>query len=313
MFKWIASQNFNAMRIPFHLDLVLNDAQPSSISYGYCQTNISCNMDLKGLSSLQVLDKMIATAGAYGIQIMLDMHSFEPDAYASNGLWYDSSHSEAVVLRGWDILIERYHNKSNVIAVDIKNEPFLGTWNTDNPSTDWDAACTRIGNHIASQTSWLVFVEGVASSPPCAQACFYGENLQGVKTAPVKLTASNRIVYSPHTYGPNVYPQLYFSDPTFPKNMPAIWDAHFGFITALNGPAVVAGEWGGPLSGASGVWLNAFVDYLVARNITDTFFWCLNPDSGDTGGLLGYDWVTPDQPKFDLLARLVPNPSKFTF
>jgi len=110
-----------------------------------------------------------------------------------------------------------------------------------------------------------------------------------------------------------VYSQSYFSAPDFPKNMPNIWTDHYGHITDMKGPAIVVGEWGGTTTGANGVWMNAFVDYLLSRNITDTFFWCLNPDSGDTGGLLGYDWITPDQAKFDLLARLVQNPSTFKF
>jgi endoglucanase len=62
-----------------------------------------------------------------------------------------------------------------------------------------------------------------------------------VQTSPVVLSVPNRVVYSPHTYGPNVYNQPYFSDGTFPNNMPAIWDAHFGFIKGLGGAAVVTG------------------------------------------------------------------------
>ena len=64
------------------------------------------------------------------------------------------------------------------------------------------------------------------------------------------------------------------------------WNAHFGYIRDLRGPAVVIGEWGGFLSGSSAVWLNAFASYLSNKSMTDTFFWCLNPNSGDTGGLL---------------------------
>ena len=41
----------------------------------------------------------------------------------------------------------------------------------------------------------------------------------------------------------------------------------------------------------------------------DTFYWCLNPNSGDTGGLLGDDWTTPDEGKLALLARVQPDPS----
>jgi len=177
-------------------------------------------------------------------------------------------------------------------------------------ATDWNSAAERIGNAILSRVNnWLIFVEGNAGSPPCEKACFYGENLKGVKSNPVRLNVPNMLVYSPHSYGPQVYPQPYFNDANFPDNMPAIWDDHFGYIKDMKGPAVVTGEWGGNLQGKNGVWMNAFVNYLKNRKMTDTFFWCLNPDSGDTGGLLDYDWVTPVQDKLDLLAKLVPNPS----
>ncbi len=56
-------------QIPFYLDLVLNDAQPSSINYG-------ANPDLQGLSSMQVMDKVVQAAAARGLLIMFDLHSF---------------------------------------------------------------------------------------------------------------------------------------------------------------------------------------------------------------------------------------------
>lgn len=255
------------------------------------------------------MDKIINYMGTKGILVMLDLHSFAPDAFSSNGLWYDSTHSEALVVQGWRALVARYKNVWNVFAIDVKNEPFQATWGTGASATDFNMAAQRIGNAVVNDTNWLVFVEGTANSPNCAQACFYGENLQGVQTSPVVLSVPNRVVYSPHTYGPNVYNQPYFSDGTFPNNMPAIWDAHFGFIKGLGGAAVVTGEWGGSTSGQNGVWLNAYVAYLKSKDMTDNFVWCLNPNSGDTGGLLGNDWITPDLAKLNLLASLVPNPS----
>jgi len=311
LFDFIQQNHFNALRIPFNLDMVLNNPMPTSISYGYCSNNISCNLDLKGLTSLQVLDKMIQAAASRGIAIMLDLHSFEPDAYAQNGLWYDATHPESLVLHGWDILTQRYFSSPNILSVDLKNEPFACTWNKGIPSTDWQPASQRIGNHILSSVDWLIFVEGVASDPPCAQPCFYGGDLQGAKINPVILSKVNKLVYSPHCYGPSVYSQPYFSDPSFPKNMPEIWDTHFGYLNG--GAAVVTGEWGGHMEGSDGVWMQAWVSYLMGKGMTDTFFWCLNPDSGDTGGLLGYDWITPNYPKLNLLAKLVPNPTPLKF
>jgi hypothetical protein len=46
---------------------------------------------------------------------------------------------------------------------------------------------------------------------------------------------------------------------------------------------LVLGEWGGQLANPDGTWLTAFVKYLLQRNHTSQFFWCLNPNSGDTG------------------------------
>jgi endoglucanase len=306
---FLAENNFNAIRIPFSLDTVINDPMPQSISYGYCQYNATCNLDLKGLSSLQVLDRMVAAAALRNIVVMFDMHSFEPDAYANNGLWYDATHPESLVLQGWDKLLRRYADAPNIIGADLKNEPFQGTWNTGNPSTDWDKAAARIGNHIiASTPSWLIFVEGTANSPPCNVGCFYGGDLVGVLNVPVVLNVTNRLAYSPHCYGPSVYDQPYFNDPSFPANMPAIWDYQFGYIRNMSGPAVVVGEWGGQMTGADLVWMDAWVAYLKARDMTDNFVWCLNPDSGDTGGLLESDWKTPDTAKLALVASLVPTP-----
>lgn len=118
---FLASNKFNAVRLPFYLDLVLNDPIPTSIKFGGCGNDGNCNNDLRGLRSLEVLDKVINYMGSRGIVVMLDMHSFEPDAYSSNGLWYDSSHSEALVIEGWRKLADRYRNTWNVFAIDVKN------------------------------------------------------------------------------------------------------------------------------------------------------------------------------------------------
>ena len=133
----------------------------------------------------------------------------------------------------------------------------------------------------------------------------------------MQLRNPSKLVYSPHVYGPSVYGQPYFSVGNFPANMPAIWDTHFGFVPSTTGAvspptthahrthrphapharvltvasgaagsAVVIGEWGGHYTGSNQVWLEAMGNYLLSKGMTDQFFWCLNPNSGDTGGLL---------------------------
>ncbi|ELR13416.1 cellulase (glycosyl hydrolase family 5) subfamily protein [Acanthamoeba castellanii str. Neff] len=305
---FLAAQGFNAIRLPFHLELVLNEKSPNGINYG-----AGANADLQGLNSLQVMDKVIQGAAARGIVVMLDLHSFAPDQFMSDGLWYNGANPESKVIAGWTKLLQRYKNQWNVVAADLKNEPHSSTWGTGNTATDWNLGAARLANAIASAVSdrFLMFVEGVSNSPPCRENCFWGENLTGARTNPVVIDHPAKLVYSPHVYGPNVFGQSYFSAGNFPANMPAIWEDHWGFIPAATDRAFVIGEWGGPFSGKDRVWMEALAAYLKTKDSTGQFFWCLNPNSGDTGGLLKDDWSSPDSGKLALLADLVSAPTKF--
>ena len=96
----------------------------------------------------------------------------------------------------------------------------------------------------------------------------------------------------------------YFSDPTFPANMPAIWDTLFGHL-AGQGYTVIVGEYGGQYTGTDKTWQDAFVTYLISKNMKSSFYWCVNPNSGDTGGVLQGDWLTWNTDKLTLLQRLM--------
>ncbi|MGC8967964.1 MAG: cellulase family glycosylhydrolase, partial [Thermus sp.] len=148
----------------------------------------------------------------------------------------------------------------------------------------------------------LVAVEGVGNaSNNGGYPAFWGENLT---EATDDLGLGDRLLYLPHAYGPSVYNQPYFSDPAFPANMPPIWDTHFGHLSGRNLPWGI-GEFGGRYVDRDRTWQDAFVDYLRNKRIRAWFYWALNPNSGDTGGLLQDDWRTPNQDKLNLLARLM--------
>uniref|UniRef100_K3X5L1 Glycoside hydrolase family 5 domain-containing protein n=1 Tax=Globisporangium ultimum (strain ATCC 200006 / CBS 805.95 / DAOM BR144) TaxID=431595 RepID=K3X5L1_GLOUD len=68
------------------------------------------------------------------------------------------------------------------------------------------------------------------------------------------------------------------------------------------GAAMVVGEWGGSYETQDDqTWQKAFVKYLENKGLS-WFYWCVNPNSGDTEGLLGNDWTTPRTDKISLLA-----------
>ena len=59
-------------------------------------------------------------------------------------------------------------------------------------------------------------------------------------------------------------------------------------------------------------FLSNISSWMVQNSITDNFHWSLNPNSGDTKGLLADDWTTPVQAKLDIVNTVVRNPTAFS-
>lgn len=143
---------------------------------------------------------------------------------------------------------------------------------------------------------WLIIVEGIDTYK--GDGYWWGGNLKGVADAPVRLAVPNKLVYSAHDYGPGVYNQSWFLDPSFPGNMPGIWDSHWAFVHKQGIAPVLIGEFGGRSVGIDkeGVWQRALMKFLKEQGIHYTY-WSLNPNSGDTGGILLDDWNGIDKAK----------------
>eukprot|EP00965_Chrysotila_dentata_P008889 289565-Pleurochrysis_carterae.AAC.1 len=79
--------------------------------------------------------------------------------------------------------------------------------------------------------------------------------------------------------------------------------AHFLRPARAAGGTVVVGEWGGVYEGADELWQDRFKAFLLEEKLS-SFYWALNPNSGDTGGLLLSDWRTAHKAKQALVAEL---------
>ena len=84
----------------------------------------------------------------------------------------------------------------------------------DNKDTDWRLAAERIGAAVqAIAPRLLIFVEGVqanCSPVPLQQLACWGGALDSAGAAPVRLRVPNKLVYSPHVYGPGEAPYASF-------------------------------------------------------------------------------------------------------
>jgi len=113
-----------------------------------------------------------------------------------------------------------------------------------------------------------------------------------------------RLVYSTHEYPETVYRQPWFSDPNYPNNLPAVWDKYWGYLVKENTAPVFIGELGTKYDTVKDrQWLQAFQSYIKLNKLSWTF-WSLNPNSGDTGGLLLDNWISVNQMKQDILKQI---------
>src|SRR5215472_5509037 len=90
----IKSNGYNTIRLPYSNQMVESPIVPSNISYFNGSGPI--NADLKGLNSLQIMDKVIGAAGSDGLRVILVNHRSEAGNSAeANGLWYTSAYPES--------------------------------------------------------------------------------------------------------------------------------------------------------------------------------------------------------------------------
>ncbi|MEY2655159.1 MAG: hypothetical protein RLZZ524_2187 [Pseudomonadota bacterium] len=318
----IKSLGFNAVRLPFVPDTLYNTTPVNQLSY----IDASLNPELIGKTPLQAMDLWMAEAERQGLYVMLDFHSVSkvrqyPTWYVSNpadfGLIHNGqAYTQAHWLRDLAFVARRYAALPHFFAIDIYNEPngvvrwAAGDANMSNPANFWkpnaEAAAATV---LAANPSLLVFVQGINGNFDGIEdsnlPMNWGEDFQPQANQPLAI-AAGKLVLTPHTYGPDVFVKHTFSAANFPANLPADWDKLFGRFASQ--VPVVLGEWGGRYGNGTGgskdvTWQNALVDYLIARNMRSTFYWCYTPNSGDTGGILD-DNLAVRTDKMALLRKL---------
>lgn len=299
LLQQVKSLGYNTIRLPFSDQLFFENSVPNSISFSN-----NMNQDLQGLNGVQIMDKIIDYAGQLDLKIILDHHGV--DAGSQTTLWSAPDCDVSCFEADWQQLATHYLGNTAVIGADLDNEPHASAcWGCGDPAVDWQMEAEKLGNELlAINPHWLIIVEGIECYK--GDCYWWGGNLEGVADKPVQLNIPNQVVYSPHDYPPDVYNLSYFNAPEFPNNLTGIWDAHWGFIVKRHIAPVLLGEFGTLLANQKDQqWLSALVKYL-GTGVTGMgwTYWALNPDSGDTGGILQNDWTTVNQQKQDYLTPL---------
>lgn len=303
MMRQIRRMGFNTIRLPFSLQALDATAPVQGVDFSGGK-----NAALRGATPQRAMDVVVDAAARAGLMVLLENHSLADEGFAYP-LWYgQAGYDETAWVAHWQALARRYRDKPNVIGADLKNEPHgEATWGTGGP-TDWRRAATRAGNAVtAIAPHWLIVVEGIERPVPGGKldAHWWGGNLEGVRRWPVRLSRPNRLVYSPHEYGPGVFAQPWFGKADTARRLARRWRQGWGYIAADRIAPLLVGEFGGrrtDLGSEEGRWQRQFLDYLSRTGISWAY-WALNPDSGDTGGVLNDDWSTPDADKLRLLQR----------
>jgi len=316
----IADRGFNLLRLPMSSELLL-DWKAGKYPEPCC--NFYVNPELSGMNSLEIFDCVVKKCDELGMKIMIDIHCATNAAAHYAPLWYTADSTEEMYLESLDWISERYKTDDTIIAYDLKNEPHgkaneaRAIWNDSTDQDNWKYVAEKAANVVLSNNpNVLIMVEGIeiypmdlennsdyhSVNPKEYYGTWWGGNLRGVKDFPVDLGKyQNKLVYSPHDYGPGVFEQEWFKgDYTLESLYNDCWRDNWMYIHDDNIAPLLIGEWGGFMTQPNLKWMTLLRQLIIENRLNHTF-WCYNANSGDTGGLVGYDFSTWEEDKYEFV------------
>lgn len=287
---FLQKEHFNVLRVPFSEQWVNSGFETQFPA----NQKVAADPSLQGKRSVEILDVLFEECRKRGIFILLDMHRLKCDAQ-SHEVWYSTdggSYTHETFFSAWRRILSRYQHYTNFHGIDLLNEPRgRAQWGVD-PSTSWNKFVESSFENLPDYDG-LVYVEGTN----------WGKSFNNMQEFSINVREPSRLVFSPHVYGPSVIGNINLEDTALRGE----WQKEFGYLVPQQ-KTVVLGEWGGRYEASDKDWHDKLVSYLLENHIPG-MYWCLNPNSGDTGGVLQDDWTSPRTDKLQLLSRLQPHPT----
>lgn len=253
--------------------------------------------------------------------------------------WFAKRYKNDDTIIGFDLQNEPHGGPKGSIGNSLRREPDesweafcqrkpetedseFAKWDNSSDVNNWRHVAETVASRILNvHPNGLILVEGIEAYPrygkwinnnvspvlgegdECYDFNWWGGNLRGVADLEVNVLGhQNQIMYSTHDYGPLVFLQTWFQgDFNRDSLREEVWEPNWLFIHSSGISPLLIGEWGGFMDGGiNQKWMEALRDEIVELKLHHTV-WGLNPNSGDTGGLVEQDWTTWDEEKYQLL------------
>lgn len=260
---------------------------------------VTANPQLKGLTPLQVYDRVVAALTGAGMAVILNNHTNTTRwccGVDGNERW-NASQSAQAWEDDWVFMAARYRNDPRVVGADLYNEVRRNVmddpnWGLGNDH-DWFAASQRAGDRILKDANphLLIMVEGINwTGIPVDGFAHERPTLRPVRTLSHTLLVSGKLVYAAHFYdytGPNHSGATGIgetTDPRYrdlsPEELAAVLFRDAFYVAAESGQHFTAPVWisefGVDGHAAAGSkqrdWFNRFVDQLIAAD-ADFAYW----------------------------------------
>ena len=223
---------------------------------------------------MQILDKVVDYAGSKGMRIILDRH--RPTAAGQTAaVVHRRRVSEATWIADWQMLAQRYAGNPTVIGADLHNEPHAEGTNPAghrrllglrrhrpglaarrragrqrDPRRPTQLADLRRGRELPQRrprrTSGTTTPATTRTAAGGAATCPRPGSSRSGSTWPTGWSTRRTSTRTRCT------DRAWFNDPTFPANMPAIWDKYWGYLYKQNIAPIMVGEFGTTLAEPAG-------------------------------------------------------------